>query len=117
MANTPVGWSCAVDDRQVAVAALGHDPNRLADRGAVGDRCRRGRHHFSHRRGEIGAAGHQLERVALGDDADELGAFADQDGARSLSAKQLQDIADGRVDGAQPTAIPGRRSRRLRSLS
>ena len=46
---------------------------------------------------KIAAAGHLLERIALGENADELGAFANHDGARALRTKKLQHVADGFV--------------------
>jgi hypothetical protein len=55
-------------------------------------------HDVPHRLREIAAGSHQLERIALRDDAHQIGAFADHHGARALRTKQPQRVADRRID-------------------
>ena len=105
-ARTPVGLLILIDNRQVAVTALGHHADRIAHGGADGDRGGRARHDVADRRRQIGAAGHLLQRIALGENADQLRAFADQHGAGPLRTKKLQHIADG-VVGSRSQGLIG----------
>ena len=95
---TPTTWS-PLDHRQVPVAELVHAPDRLDHRGRALDRVGVGGHHLA----EPGRAriepgrDHPHQQVALGEDAPQPIAVADQDAAAAGLGHPLGGLMHGVV--------------------
>lgn len=84
----------AIDDREPAKAAGGHQTDRLADGvvGAEGDRI--ANHHGGNLLVEVRAVGQEFERIPLGEDAQQLAIAADHGGAGSLLLEKAHHMPD-----------------------